>query len=293
MLRNPIRLLALVLVCGTASATARAGEPEKTGKKQDPPVPARADSSRPPTAEPQKTGKKRTTLLDVRTDPPGATVYLNGKELGTTNGLFPVEPGSGTILLELEGHQAYQRQVMVRANGTTRVNLKLAPQAKGGAAGHAVEQPATAKKVKFVPMPVGPPDAAGEMKFFLGPRAFAKGDNIDIQEVRSERGTLTTGDRVTVKGTYTLSSRPAAMLSFGVTADARDPQGPFQTQIQAGTVPFEIKQPIITDGHLHLGFYPARGGSGFGTIYFGTEAQMKEIANWNAASLIGEGKPKK
>ena len=152
-----------------------------------------------------------------------------------------------------------------------------------------------AKKVKFVLVPVGQPAAAGIINVVLGPSAFAKGDNIDIQEVRSERGTLAAGDTVTVKGTYTLSSHSAATLLFGLTADAQAPQNEaiLQRRIQAGTVPFEMKLPIMTDGHLHLGFYPVQGGNVLGTIYFGTEAQMKEIANWNVASWIGKGKPKK
>ena len=77
-----------------------------------------------------KTGEKRDTLLYVRTVPPGAKVLLNGKELGTSNGLFPVEPGTGTILVELEGREPGERQVIIRANGITRVELKLKPQAK-------------------------------------------------------------------------------------------------------------------------------------------------------------------
>ena len=55
-------------------------------------------------ADPPKTGEKRNTLIYVRTDPPEATVVVNGKELGKTPGLFPVEAGDATITIELEGH---------------------------------------------------------------------------------------------------------------------------------------------------------------------------------------------
>ena len=110
MLRKTSRLLALVLLCGIGQAG----------------VCIRAD-------EPVKTGEKRDTLLYVRTGPPGAKVFLNGKELGTSNGLFHVEPGTGTILVELEGRQPGERQVIIRANGITRVELKLKPQAKAEA----------------------------------------------------------------------------------------------------------------------------------------------------------------
>jgi len=53
---------------------------------------------------PVKTAEKRDTLIYVRTKPPGAKVFVDGKELGTTNGLFHVEAGVATIVLELEGH---------------------------------------------------------------------------------------------------------------------------------------------------------------------------------------------
>ena len=79
-------------------------------------------------AEPIKTGEERDTLLYVRTDPPGAKVFINGKEVGTSDGLFKVEPGNGTILVELEGREPGERQVMVRANAVTRVELSLDPK---------------------------------------------------------------------------------------------------------------------------------------------------------------------
>ena len=106
MLRTFGRLLALVLLCGVGQAG----------------VPSGADES-------VKTGEKRDTLLYVRTDPPGAKVLLNGKELGTSNGLFQVDPGTGTIYVELEGREPGERQVIIQANGVTRVELQLKPQA--------------------------------------------------------------------------------------------------------------------------------------------------------------------
>jgi hypothetical protein len=107
MLQKTIRLLLLALLCGVGQTRVSIG----------------AD-------EPVKTGEKRDTLLYVRTDPPGAKVLLNGKELGTSNGLFRVEPGTGTILVELEGRRPDERQVIIRANGVTRVELELRPQTK-------------------------------------------------------------------------------------------------------------------------------------------------------------------
>lgn len=79
-------------------------------------------------AEPVKTGEKRDTLLYIRTDPPGAKVLINGKEAGSSDGLFRVEPGSGTILVELEGRKPDKRQVIIRANAITRVEMSLDPK---------------------------------------------------------------------------------------------------------------------------------------------------------------------
>jgi len=108
MLRRTGRLLTLVLLClGQAVSSLTAGGPVKTGEKRD-------------------------TLLYVRTDPPGAKVFLNGKELGHSDGLFHVDPGSGTILLQLEGRKPGARQVIIQANGITRVELSLEPQTKAG-----------------------------------------------------------------------------------------------------------------------------------------------------------------
>jgi outer membrane receptor protein involved in Fe transport len=49
----------------------------------------------------------RVALLDVRSDPPGATVYLDRRDLGargTTPLSIAVEPGAHKVLLEAEGH---------------------------------------------------------------------------------------------------------------------------------------------------------------------------------------------
>jgi Flp pilus assembly protein TadD len=83
--------------------------------------------------ESPRTGEKRDTLLYVRTVPPGAKVLLDGKELGTSDDAFCVEPGVGTIVVELEGHKPNAKQVTIRANEVTRVELVLKPQRNAGA----------------------------------------------------------------------------------------------------------------------------------------------------------------
>lgn len=107
MLRRTTCLLLLVLLCGFA----------QTGGFLN-------------AAEPVKTGEKRDTLLYIRTDPPGAKVLINGKEVGTSDGLFKVEPGMGTILVELEGREPGERPVIIRANAITRVELSLKRKAE-------------------------------------------------------------------------------------------------------------------------------------------------------------------
>ena len=128
---------------------------------------------------------------------------------------------------------------------------------------------------------------AKKIDFSIGPNKFAEGDKVTIEEVWSELGTLTKEDTVTVKGTYTLASHSKATLCLYVTEDASKKPTNYQPttilSIQAGTSTFEFTRPIVCDGHLHLALYPEHSGSWFGNVYFGTEAQMKEIAHWDWA----------
>ena len=157
--------------------------------------------------EPLKTGQKRDTLLYICTDPPGAKVFLNGKEVGVSNGLFHVEPGSGSILVELEGRTPVKRPLIIRANAVTRLVLELKPQAEAaveakGAHPSGRRQPAT---VKPVPNTVS-------IKSFRG------GDSITITEVQAASPDLKSGDKVIVRGHYILASQPKASLCLFATA---------------------------------------------------------------------------
>lgn len=108
MLRKTSRLLAVVLLCGVGQAGVCLG------------------------ADEPKTGQERNTLLYVRTVPPGAKVLLDGKQLGVSDSTFFVEPGVGTIRVELEGHQPGAKEVTIQANRVTRVELELKPQEAAG-----------------------------------------------------------------------------------------------------------------------------------------------------------------
>src|SRR3990172_5569308 len=65
------------------------------------------------------------TLLYVRSSPTGAEVLLDGKPLGTTDGLFPVKPGECKIVVDLEGHQPEEQTITLRDGRITRIELKL------------------------------------------------------------------------------------------------------------------------------------------------------------------------
>ena len=77
---------------------------------------------------PAETGAKRDTLLYVKTVPPGAKVLLDGREIGTSDDIFHVAPGVGVVHVELNGHKPGEKQVTIRADGITRVELLLKSQ---------------------------------------------------------------------------------------------------------------------------------------------------------------------
>jgi len=68
---------------------------------------------------------KRDTLLYVATSPSGAKVLVDGKPIGTTDGLFPIEPGVRRIIVELRGHDQQGKEVTIRAGDITRLKLRL------------------------------------------------------------------------------------------------------------------------------------------------------------------------
>ncbi len=61
------------------------------------------------------------TLLFVQTTPAGATVRLEGKELGKSNKICVVKPGTYKIIIDLSGHEPREEQVTVREGRITRI----------------------------------------------------------------------------------------------------------------------------------------------------------------------------
>ena len=71
----------------------------------------------------------RVALVDIQTGPPGATVYVDRKDLGA-RGVTPrtlaLEPGEHTILIEMEGHEpANSQPVQLQVGSTAQVKLQL------------------------------------------------------------------------------------------------------------------------------------------------------------------------
>jgi len=121
-----------------------------------------------------------------------------------------------------------------------------------------------------------------------GVKYFSDGDSIAITEVKATSPDLKTGDKVIVKGHYTLSSKPKASLSLFAT----DKKGPGKGEtrpeqkidISASQGEFELSTTLEYDGCLHVTFYSIAEGKPFGGLYFGTAKQMEEIVHWDVRS---------
>lgn len=109
-----------------------------------------------------------------------------------------------------------------------------------------------------------------EVAFKLGSSVFAPGDNITIKEVRGTSKKIAVGGTYSVSGTYTLSSRDEARLSFFGTSlsySGPTPIDPRQTvRIQKGSGSFYLVKTMADDSYLHVSFYS---GEDFGGVYFG------------------------
>ncbi len=69
--------------------------------------------------------KTPTTRLYVRTSPTGASVFVDKRLIGTSNGLFIVPPGEHKITLELPGHKTQTLHVKVAGAQITRLQAQL------------------------------------------------------------------------------------------------------------------------------------------------------------------------
>ena len=94
-----------------------------------------------------KKAQARTGKLSVKTDPPGATLVLDGMDVGVTPyGPEAVSPGAHSIVLRLEGYGSVQQDVQVERGEDEAVRIALVPlpPAKETAA----EEPAAERAAK-------------------------------------------------------------------------------------------------------------------------------------------------
>jgi hypothetical protein len=100
---------------------------------------------------------------------------------------------------------------------------------------------------------------------------FIAGDSVTIQEVLTTSTSFAPGDTFVVRGTYTLQSSEAAIMSISLstTEPVSVPSQPTaRRQIAAGTGTFEMEYTIQFAGTVYIAFSPVGGGNSFGRIYF-------------------------
>lgn len=118
-----------------------------------------------------------------------------------------------------------------------------------------------------------------------GLNTLKDGDTLTLTDVLASSEELAVGDTVKVRGSYTLASRPKARLALYVTATEGEGRGPVRPEqwrmVEKGSGAFELSQVIRDHGCLHLTFYDADTEEAVGGLYFGTQAQVDEIAKRN------------
>ena len=127
-------------------------------------------------------------------------------------------------------------------------------------------------------------EPVSSVAFVPGPKHFSDGNAIVIEHVAATSPNFAVGDKVTVRGRYTFTSEEKAQLRLCLTTSSdvgAEPVAATQrSEVTKGSGPFELTETLKHPGHLHLSFYGS-GGKCLGTVYFGTEQQMKEISHWN------------
>ena len=109
-------------------------------------------------------------------------------------------------------------------------------------------------------------------QFYIGNTSFHHGDSITISSV------VRSGSKIDVRGHYNLASQDNATLALYITTkkDTGVPVGPDESKtIVKGAGDFELVDPYPVPGMPHVSFYSTNG-QGFGSVYFGTEAEAKE-----------------
>jgi beta-lactamase regulating signal transducer with metallopeptidase domain len=121
---------------------------------------------------------------------------------------------------------------------------------------------------------------AEEPSNVIGKAEFRPGDSIRITNVQRGDGFLT------VTADYELASEPEARISLHITqtkGDGRSKTAATQSKtIQKGKGTVTLHHPTMGEGMPHVSFYPTKGGSVFGGVYFGTasEAAASQNMKW-------------
>jgi hypothetical protein len=124
-------------------------------------------------------------------------------------------------------------------------------------------------------------DGFFNVSLVIGSTHFNDGDSIDIEQVVATSPNLAVGDKVVVRGRYVLKSEEKAQLCLFVTTkeSVSVPVIPTQqTEVKKGSAEFELTEQVRHPGFLHVSFYRIPDGKRFGSIYFGTDQQMKECS---------------
>jgi beta-lactamase regulating signal transducer with metallopeptidase domain len=165
--------------------------------------------------------------------------------------------GQGNAVLH-KRNWSYRGDTGTDAGAAPRADIPAAAPATPAATGAAID---------------AEPKFPHDIKFQLGQAGFEPGDEIKITSVSSTGPNLGVGHTIRVQGTYTLASRPDALLMLFLTADsptvgATAPTADTQRQpITKGHGTFSLVLPISAAGSPHVSFYPTNG-SAFGGVYF-------------------------
>jgi hypothetical protein len=124
-------------------------------------------------------------------------------------------------------------------------------------------------------------EALSPISVALGPTEFAEGDALVVDQVLASSPKLEIGDRVLVRGRYTLASQPEAKLGLSLTrtqsrAPVRISPGA-NMQIARGSGDFELIYEVTEIGCMRVALSNLTDGKSFGTIYFGTPEQLARV----------------
>jgi eukaryotic-like serine/threonine-protein kinase len=142
--------LALVALIGWWSLSARA--------PADPPVIATGSESAEPAALPSATAaptpQEQTTIApaevikkEIRSEPPGAAVYVDGKRVGATPHLVELSPSGDPVTIELRAPQHLSQTKTVTPSDPPEITISLKPQAAARPAGPARPSPPSAPEL--------------------------------------------------------------------------------------------------------------------------------------------------